>query len=323
MNQPLITVIIPIYKVEQYLRECVDSVLAQTYQNLEVYLVDDGSPDRCGEICDEYAASDSRVKVIHQENAGLSEARNSAIDVCTGEYLFFVDSDDYIDQDTIATLYQELTANDADMAVTGLQSFYENGKIVKYAAENEVRVYSKTESLDCFLFNDFLTPCVWGKLGKRALWDGVRHPKGKLFEDQYTTYRLLDCCERVVYVTTGRYHYRRRKGSIGNSTFTKRTYDLYDGIHEEYDYIHGRYATECPNIAVARIFWEIVFVNMMIRGKGHDRDAVRDVQRFARAHRKEVLACPYLSKVRKGQMLLFAYCFPVYRGMYTLYIESK
>lgn len=121
---PLITVVVPIYKVEEYLDECVQSILNQTYHNLEIFLVDDGSPDRCGEMCDTYAEKDSRVKVIHQKNRGLSGARNSAIDIATGEYITFVDSDDYLKEDMIETLYQEVLQYNAEIATAAYESFF-------------------------------------------------------------------------------------------------------------------------------------------------------------------------------------------------------
>lgn len=140
-NNPLITVVVPIYKVEAYLDECVQSILKQTYSNLEIILVDDGSPDRCGEMCDVYAEKDARVKVIHQKNKGLSGARNSAIDIATGEYITFVDSDDYLKEDMVEVLYHEVLQYDAEIATAAFESFFEdesrmsnphNGKIFVY-----------------------------------------------------------------------------------------------------------------------------------------------------------------------------------------------
>lgn len=316
---PVITVVVPIFKVEKYLDECVRSIICQTYQNLEIFLVDDGSPDRCGEMCDEYAKKDSRISVIHQKNKGLSGARNSAIDVCTGEYITFVDSDDWISPDMIEQLYKSLVLEGAQISCTSPESFYEDGTRIGRKGSDEVLVYTKEKALDCFLFNDYLTPCVCGKLYVKDLWKGVRCPEGKLFEDQFTTYKLIDQCEKIVYCTKPMYHYRKRVGSIGHSSFNKKTYDLYDAIHEEYDYIYAKYGKSVPNIAVARITWEVVFANMMIMAGYRDVRTRKAIQMFAKKNIKRVWNCHYISITRKVQIFLFAYCFPAYVGLYHIY----
>lgn len=322
-KRPLITVVVPIYNVEAYLDECVQSILKQTYHNLEIILVDDGSPDRCGEMCDWYAQRDARVKVIHQENRGLSGARNAGIDIATGEYITFVDSDDYLREDMIEALHMESVQHGAEMVTAAFESFSEDGRKATNPHGGKIFVYSKEEALDCFLFNDYLTPCVWGKLYAISVWKDVRCPEGKLFEDQFTTYKLIDRCKKIIYDTTPRYYYRKRVGSIGHSTFSKRTYDLYDAIHEEYDYISQKYPKECPNIAVARVTWEIVFVNMMIRSDAIETKTIADVQRYARENIRNVLRCGYINKIRKIQIILFAYVIGLYKIMYKKYIERK
>ena len=318
-KKPLITVVVPIYNVEKYLDECVQSILNQSYKNLEIILVDDGSPDRCGKMCDDYATKDSRVKVIHQENGGLSAARNAAFQIATGSYITFVDSDDYISADMVETLYFGMADNEAEMAVVGFESFFEDGTTASSHHEKNVFTYTKTEALDNFFFNDYLTPCVCGKLNARRLWDTVRCPEGKLFEDQFTTYKLIDQCTKVVFITEPKYHYRKRTGSIGHSSFSKRTYDLYDAIHEEYEFISKKYPGQCSNITVARITWEIVFVNMMIAARRTDATVIKATQRFARQNKRQVWKCKYISGIRKFQIGLFMYSLPVYRLSYIVY----
>lgn len=318
-RNPIITVVVPIYNVEKYLKECVDSILCQTYSNLEIILVDDGSPDKCGNICDEYKVMDSRVKVIHQKNKGLSGARNAAIDIASGEYITFVDSDDYIDPDMIEILYHQISLNNAEISVGAFESFCDNKILGGNAHDNQIFVYNRENALDCFLFNDYLTPCVCGKLYKIDLWESVRCPEGKLFEDQFTTYKLIDLCKRIVFVSKPLYHYRKRLGSIGHSKFSEQTYDLYNAIHEEYNYINKIYGDFCPNIAVARITWEIVFINMMISDCKNDKNVIKDVQSFARKNIISVWKCCYISKLRKGQISLFVISFPLYVGFYKWY----
>ena len=318
-SMPLITVVIPIYKVEQYLEECVNSVISQNYQNLEIILVDDGSPDRCGEMCDCFAQKDDRIRVIHQKNKGLSGARNSAIEIATGQYITFIDSDDWISKEMIDVLYQSIQLNNAKMSVCSFESFFEDGTTLSNRHGEKTFTYSKEEALDCFLFNEYLTPCVCGKLYERSLWENIRCPEGKLYEDQFTTYKLIEECEKIVFVTRPLYHYRKRSGSIGHSSFDNRTYHLYDAIHEEYDFIKGKYGKACPNIAVAKITWELVFVNMMIVARHHDKKVVTETRKFAKNNLTKVWNCDYISKTRKLQISLFVISYLIYVPFYKIY----
>lgn len=318
--EELITVVIPVYNVENYLDECIKSIIQQTYSNLEIILVDDGSLDNSGDICDKYASLDNRIKVIHKDNGGLSSARNAGINIAKGKYITFVDSDDYLELDTIEILYHQIIANNAEISVVAFESFFENGKKFSNNHKSKMFVYSRTEAMDNFLFDDYLTPCVWGKLYKIWLWNDVRCPEGRLFEDQFTTYKLIDKCNKVVYITEPKYHYRKRSGSIGHSAFTYKTYDLYEAIQEEYKFISDKYAGKCPNIEVARLTWEIVFANMMIRSDELEEDVIRKIAKYARQNMKKVRACRYIKRKRKIQIALFAYFFPTYRRMYKVYV---
>ena len=124
--EDLISVVVPIYNVENYIKKCVDSILSQTYKNLEIILVDDGSPDNCPQICDEYAQKDNRIKVIHKENGGLSDARNAGIDISKGKFITFIDSDDYIEKDYVEVLYNSIKENASDMAIGSHKAIYDN-----------------------------------------------------------------------------------------------------------------------------------------------------------------------------------------------------
>lgn len=316
---PIITVVVPVYNVQDYLKECVSSIINQKYKNLEIILVDDGSTDSSGRLCDEYATIDKRIEVIHQKNAGLSGARNSAIEIAKGEYITFVDSDDTISDDMISSLYDEMKKNHAELVVTGLKSFWEDGTTKSNTHGDKVIVYNKYEALDCFLFNDYLTPCVCGKLYQKKLWKDIRCPLGKLHEDQYTTYKLIDRCDTVVFITNPKYNYRKRSDSIGHSSFSERTYDLYEGINEEYSYINNRYGKKCPSIAVERITWELVFINLMICANKCDAAIVKKARMFARENMMKVLGCKYINKTRKIQIALFAYTYPLYVVFYKWY----
>lgn len=236
---PLISVIIPVYKVERYLKRCVDSVLNQTYTNLEIILVDDGSPDLCPKICDDYATLDSRVKVVHKENGGLSSARNAGLDICTGEYLAFVDSDDFLSKRFIECLYRAIIEKCVNVSVAEYRAFERNEKLFekkipdnyvveKMPLEKIMACYSSIYSHD-----SMLTIVSWNKLYKAILFNRVRFPEGKLYEDAATTYKILNQCDEIAFVKHQLYYYFLRQNSIsGNEGFTERYLDLFDALKE-------------------------------------------------------------------------------------------
>lgn len=227
----LISVIVPVYKVEAYIHKCVDSILGQTYTNLEIILVDDGSPDSCGAICDEYAQKDSRIKVIHKPNGGLSDARNLALDIATGAYITLLDSDDYWMPTYVENSYRYLTENDADMVVFPLCSFAEDGRVIKKVDSKKVVACSAEEALK-LMFTNSLPWCAQGKLYKRAHFERVRYPVGKLMEDKATTYKLFEKCKKIIFVECADYMYLIREGSIMHSKFDERKLQTLD-IQEE------------------------------------------------------------------------------------------
>lgn len=225
MNQPLVSVIVPCYNVEQYLPKCIDSILNQTYQNLEVWLVDDGSPDRCGEICDEYAKKDARIKVIHKKNGGLADARNVALDVMTGEYVVCVDSDDYISPTHIEGLYFLIEKYGADVSVNTFCSFYEGSSPNPSPKSAKDWVLDGLHATEMMFYQENFDNTAWGKMYKASLFDGIRYPKGLLFEDLPTTYRLLLKANKVVFNDEQSYFYLLRSNSIEGAAFSPHKLD--------------------------------------------------------------------------------------------------
>ena len=209
-----ISVIVPIYKVEAYLDRCIQSIVAQTYQNMEIILVDDGSPDNCPAICDAWAEKDSRIRVIHQENGGLSDARNAGLEIATGEYIAFVDSDDSIHPDFLERLYQALTEQGADVAECAVNYVDEAGNILRQRSAAEVAAMDKLEALRRLVLEDGVYQTVWNKLYRRGVIEDIPFEKGKLNEDEFWTYRVFDRIEKLAVVQKPLYHYLQRGGSI-------------------------------------------------------------------------------------------------------------
>jgi len=204
----------------------VDSIIVQTYQNLEIILVDDGSPDNCGKICDDYAARDKRIKVIHKENGGLSDARNVAIDVAKGEWITFVDSDDYISPDYVETLYGLCCEYHVKMAIACCSIFAEGTNPIIQQYTIEKCLLSNVDALNTMFYQQKFDVTAWGKLYHTSLFHDIRYPKGLLYEDLPTTFKpMLKCNEGIAYTNKQIYYYMFRPGSIEGSTFSEKKMD--------------------------------------------------------------------------------------------------
>ncbi len=210
-----ISIIVPVYKVEAYLDACAESLVGQTYRDLEIILVDDGSPDNCGRMCDGWAEKDSRIRVIHQENGGLSAARNSGIRAASGDYISLIDSDDWIDFDMMETMLGVLEKTGADIALCGWVNEYENEDREADEVLPGDRVLTRQEAL-ARLAGEEAVPYIvaWNRLCRRSIYDGIEFPVGKIHEDEYTTHEILGAAKSVVTVNSAFYHYRHRAKSI-------------------------------------------------------------------------------------------------------------
>ncbi len=218
MKKELISVIVPIYDIEKYLNKCIESIVNQSYENLEIILIDDGSTDESGKICDKWKEKDGRIKVIHKENGGLSDARNVGIENSTGEILYFIDGDDYIDFDIIDNLYFSLLENNTDISMGGLvRELYFEQKTL-YSDKNYV-VDSK-EILRKMFINEICTT-VCNILFKKKLFEDIKFPVGKINEDSATLYKLFDKTDKISHINKAGYYYVQRNGSISHRKFTQ------------------------------------------------------------------------------------------------------
>ena len=236
---PRLSVIVPVYKVEKYIHKCVDSILNQTFTDFELILVDDGSPDNCGKICDEYAEKDSRVRVIHKENGGLSDARNHGIDAAQGEILGFVDSDDDIYLDMYKSMIEYMDTNNLDVVCADTYVI-KNGKRKFKPCYAEDKIFNAPDGVVAIL-DGTLDNAAWNKIYKRDVIGDVRYPKGRIYEDVATTYRFVYAAQRVGYMCKPFYNYYKRKGSIVASSFnSKSRYDCFLGYRERLIFAVGK-----------------------------------------------------------------------------------
>ena len=239
----MISVIVPVFRVESFLDECILSILRQKETDIEVILVDDGSPDRSNIICDYYAELDSRVKVIHKEQGGPSDARNVGIEASKGEYLAFVDSDDFIAEDMLSSMLAEIKENDADIAICGHIWTNEGGKPMyppRYKRKKHFIMDSQEATkkmMDFIGYESF----VWNKMFKRELFSGIRFPKACLYEDLFTTYKLFAKAECIVYSKTVKYFYRQRRGSIIHGMNSKKCTDYLTATAELKNFVKKEY----------------------------------------------------------------------------------
>ena len=240
MKDELISVVVPIYKVEMYLKQCINSIIKQTYTNLEIILVDDGSPDNCPKICDEFKEKDSRVVVIHKENGGLSDARNAGIDVAKGKYIAFIDSDDYIHNEFIEELYNHIVSEKAQISMCTIQKVNEKDEVIEEIPITEEKVISGRKAI--LEFNNFSISNVvaWNKLYNIELFKDIRYPKGKIHEDEFTTYKLLYLAKRVAISNRKLYYYRYNQNSITNKQFNEKRLDVIDALEERIEFFKNR-----------------------------------------------------------------------------------
>lgn len=213
----LISVIIPVYNVEKYVSKCITSVISQTYTNLEILLIDDGSTDGSGTICDSYIQKDKRVKVIHKENGGLSSARNCGLAHATGEYIAFIDSDDYVKPNFIETLHKRLVTDNSDIAVCNFDRTDENGNIISefsLITPSEKKVLNQKEFWESFHDHSAVNIVAWNKLYKKTIFDSVRYFEGHIHEDVFIIPEIIERTEKISFVVESLYCYLKRSDSI-------------------------------------------------------------------------------------------------------------
>lgn len=316
-NNPKISIIVPVFNTAQYLSRCLDSILQQTYKNTEVIVIDDGSTDDSPSICDRYAITDPRVLVIHQRNVGLAETRNRGIAAATGDFIAFVDSDDFIELDTYEEAIAISLQTRADIVCFGHIKQYETNRAPQYSSSRKtLRLFKPTEALEVMLFPQYIDVIICNKVVRRSLFANVTFPTGKYYEDMYTTYQLLGQATLIASMASIKYHYcQRSSGSISTMRFNTQTLDLADAVQHVYDYAK---TLNCnmTEVICGYLFWNLVVANYMIKGQAVDKDFIERLQATMRLNRKKIYISELLTPIRKIQMSLFFSCFSIYRLLY-------
>lgn len=298
MEKELISVIVPVYNVEAYLDECVNSILEQTYKNLEIILIDDGSTDNSGKMCDEYAARDKRIRVIHKKNGGQAEAKNRGLDICTGDFITFVDSDDYVDKEYIDYMYNLLKKYNVDISYCKWRFVFFNGKLEK--EEKHLNEYVETQKM----FFENLLYCrravgQWSYLYKREIFDNLRYREGIIFEDSDLSYKLINKCDRIAGSNNQLYFYRLRQGSTTNSEFDTKKMKLIEVSEEMCNSILSVYP-DLKKAAASKMVWAVYStLNQLYKSKNIDRSLEKEILDTGKLYENTVLKDQNAPKMNK------------------------
>lgn len=318
MSKDLVSVVIPIYRVEKYLRRCLDSVISQSYENIEIILVNDGSDDHCHEICLEYKEKDDRIVYIQKENGGLSDARNTGIKASRGKYITFVDSDDTIGTDYVKQLYETLIENDADISLCGYTVMYDNGSVISHFSDKKM-VLSQKDALEKLEYQEDFDSASVAKLYKRELFDKVLFPVGKIFEDSFTTYKFFLECEKIACNMVSQYNYLIRSNSILTAEFSMKKLTLIDAYDEMGKAIVQKY----PNLEDAAIrgyvYSRISTLRQMINCSPRLKDIENKIRKEILKYRKNILRNKRVNKRDKTAVIILLFGTNVFRFCWNLY----
>lgn len=283
MRNAKTSVIVPVYKVEPYLDKCIASIVNQTYRNLEIILVDDGSPDNCPAMCDAWAERDSRIRVIHKANGGLSDARNAGMAAATGELIAFVDSDDWIAPDMYEHLYQRLSEDNIDIAACGVQMVWEAGTASRMLTREGSCILNQEEAMRAIIEESWLKQPVWYKLYKTELVRDILFPAGKCHEDVFWSYQAVGRANRISVSDHVGYYYLQRSGSIMGAGYSLKRLDAVEAKVQRCAYIQEHFPALSP-LAVKDLWFTCIY-----QGQLASRALTADTQRNAMPYLRDVL----------------------------------
>lgn len=319
MTEELISVVVPIYNVEKFLPTCIESVVRQSYRNLELILVDDGSPDSCPSICEKYKQMDSRIKVIHKKNGGLSDARNEGLKIAKGKWVTFIDSDDYVGTDFLKELYKAAVLNKADISICDYSTVVDNNGLEKRSSS--VLELSNIECLESIYHPKIhgMEFVAWGKLYSARLFkkNNIEYPVGKIHEDIFTTYKLIYAASKIAFSNYIGYFYRIRKDSIMTSRFNLKRLAILDAREEACDFFLKKGEWKVFQLAVNAYFREfIVLYSELSKCKSDfdlNKEKNRIIQRYNDAIKKYMANTNMDSKHKVFYRMFAIIPLPIYR----------
>lgn len=308
----MVSIIVPVYKVEKYLDRCMESIVNQTYRNLEIVLVDDGSPDCCPQMCDAWAKKDARIRVLHNENGGVSSARNAALDAVIGEYVCFVDGDDYVELEMLEKLLNCIEAKKADIVIYNARMVTDEGNFLGVTENIREGLFSAEEIMHQLMKGE-INHYAWNKLFKKQVLEGIRFPEGRVWEDVATTFRMIERAKRIYCYPEAFYNYVQRENSIVRTINEKALRDIFLARVDCYCGVKEKY----PEAAQAA-FDHVVASAMNLYDRSLwatvDNDVLEEAKGFLSANCKEIRA----NRKNKGAILFLS--FP---GVYNLLRRGK
>ncbi len=320
MNE-LVSIILPVYKVEKYLEKCIETLIRQTYKNIEIILIDDGSPDKCGVICDEYSKKDERVKVVHNLNKGVSNARNTGLKMAKGRYICFVDPDDYVAEDYIEYLYKILLENNADISCCNFEYVYENAQenIETLKEKENIKIYNTIDGLEDLLYQKNIDTSSWGKLFKREAFSNILFPEGKIYEDFGTIYKVIMKLNVIVYSNQKKYYYLQRKESTIGRAFKEKDFDMLELSKEMERYILDEYPQLDKAVKSRILNMDFYFLRRM--DKKEYKKQYNDIKCNIKQIRKDVYSSPKI-KMKTKIAIIISYI-NIDLVKYIYYISTK
>ena len=314
-----ISVVVPVYNVEQYLEKCVNSIINQTYKNLEISLVDDGDTDKSGKLCDELANLDNRIMVYHKKNGGLSDARNYGVERATGDYIGFVDGDDYIDAEMYEKLYEAIKKENVDVAECNLKIIYSD-RVELFTEKKYYSVYTKQEYLEEYLKIEkiFGSACV--RLITADIAKKIHFPNGKLYEDTYYAYDLINVADSYVIMEAPYYNYLMRENSITNARFNPRIFDLIEIVEEFYNTVYENYpgleeAADCRKMYA----YFSVLNSILLEEEFKNNSFYPRIVNYFKKNYIKLLRNKYITRNRKLSILLIKININLYRRVLMKY----
>ncbi len=321
--QPKLSIIVPIYNVGDYLKKCIESVLAQSFSDFELILIDDGSTDQSGEICDAYAETDQRIKVIHKPNEGVSSARNTGIRAANGSYIGFVDPDDWISQEMYQTLYDLLQKTGSDIAICKFKREIDGNIVEPEKIEPIIKELNHIEALNELFKGQLYRFSLCNKLFKKKCFEKISFPEGRIHEDLSTTYKLFARADKVVYTSYAGYIYVKREGSILNAAYARKRLQAFIGWQEIIEYMEIEYPTLLERVRASFTYWcidNIHYVLQQVTDQNQRAEFLESIQGYTRKYKSGIINNKFINV--KGKVILSLFNIDI-RLISTIYSSRK
>lgn len=312
-----VSIVLPIYNVQQYLDRCMDTLFNQTYKDIEILMINDGSTDKCGEMCDRYRQIDSRVCVFHKANGGLSDARNYGIERAHGNYITCIDPDDFVDVNYVEYLAELVKKYNTKMAICQHRVIYDNGTIKDFGKCGD-EVLDNKVCIERMLYHDVIDTSAWGKIYRKDLFENVKYPKGKIFEDIGTTYELMLQCSRIAVGYESRYNYIFHNQSIVNSEFSISKFDLIEMTDKMGKDVLNVFPELINAVKRRQVYSRISTLNQMLLESGYKNER-KNILCFIKNNRKSVFLNPKTPKRDRVALILLSINYYLYRFVWLSY----